>query len=435
MAVLLFFHGEIHTNPLFDTSAHVPYDRYGFERMDTTVWSIVEYQGRLGLERLETDWRRLSSDLPVRSRYHAFEAQMAYLDHLCADPSGARYLALEDGDGVVRAICPLEPASDLSLRRPLRAWALPSHDHWLAVDALAPDDEAQAALLPAVVCYLRSRRKGRGLLLLGPMRQDSPLWASAARLEPRMRCLHDTHPSASFDCMLSYEQLLERMSKHFRRNLRANRNKMLAAGEVQITTVSSTTDPEGLAAEFENFLAIEASGWKGGGGAASAIGLRPHLVAFYRDIMARMTGPEDRCEINSLYLDGRCIAAQFCMRTSSEYTILKIAYDEAFARMGPGQFLFQTTVERCCSDPGIDSIDLITDAGWMRDWRTDLMPMGQAHIALSPVWGTSLIALLRFRHGPARRLVARYRDSGDAARKPAKVGRRSVAHERSVAQG
>ena len=414
--------------------------------MNRALWTISEYRGRPGLEQLNTDWKRLYAAMPARRRYHAYEAQLAYLDHLCAEPERARYLALPDAGGSVRAICPLEPAPDPSLRLPLRAWALPSHHHWLATDALAPDSEAREALLPAVVAYLRRHREGRGLLLLGPMRGDSALCAQAAALSPGARCVHDTHPSAFFDCTVPYEQLQARMSKHFRRNLRSSENRLRAAGDVRLVTVSAAAgagagagagaDPEGAvraadeaagfetaAAEFESFLEIEASGWKGRTGAGSAIRLRPQLVAFYRDLLTTMTAPDDRCEINSLHLDGRCIAAQFCVRTGEEYTILKIAYDEEFARLGPGQFLFQATLERCCADPAIKYIDLITDAPWMRDWRTELMPMQQSHVAIAPLWGRPLIALLRFRHGPARRMVQWYRAARAERQAPA-AGRR-----------
>ncbi len=54
----------------------------------------------------------------------------------------------------------------------------------------------------------------------------------------------------------------------------------------------------------------------------------------------------------------------------------------------------------------------------MHDWRTELMPMQQAHIALRPLRAAPLMAALRFRHGAARRLVQRYRDSRAPGRAP-----------------
>jgi CelD/BcsL family acetyltransferase involved in cellulose biosynthesis len=114
---------------------------------------------------------------------------------------------------------------------------------------------------------------------------------------------------------------------------------------------------------------------------------------------------EDRCEINSLYVDGRCIASQFCLRTGSEYLIPKIAYDEAYSRLSPGLLLMEETLARCCEDPTLKRLNLQTNGRWQRDWHPDLLVMQQAYLAIRPLSGRPLIALLRFRFGPLRELV------------------------------
>jgi Acetyltransferase (GNAT) domain len=382
--------------------------------MTNPTWSIVEYRGRPGLEQLEADWKRLYAAMPRRSRYHAYEAQLAYLNHLCVAPTVSRYLALTDSR-TVRAICPLDAIHDRSLGLPLRAWALPSHLHWIATDVIAPDDEARAALFPTVVDFLRRHPERRGLLVLGPTPESSNLRDGLHWMREGEYCEHLAMPSNFFDCEIPYDQLMGRLTKHFRRNLRSHGNKLQALGDVRFVNVSAQ---EELEAELEIFMAVEASGWKGQAGAGSAIRLHPNLVAFYRDLVRTMLGPEDRCEINSLYAEGRCVASQFCVRTGEEYTILKIAYDEAFARLGPGQLLFERTLERCCADPGISRLDLVSDASWFRDWHTQLMPMQQAHIAINRWSGRPLVSLLGFRYGSARRIVGRLRGPAGPRRLP-----------------
>ncbi len=387
--------------------------------MGDSAWSIVEYRGRPGLEQLEADWKRLYAAMPGRSRYHAYEAQLAYLSHLCAAPALSRYLALTDGRRV-RAICPLEAVRDTSLRIPLRAWALPTHDHWVATDAIAAQDEARLALVPTVVDFLRRHPEGRELLVLGPTPESANLREGLQWMRKGEYCERLATPSNFFDCAVPYDQLMERLTKHFRRNLRSHRNKVQLLADVRFVNV---VGQEGLEAELDNFLAVEASGWKGRDGAGSAIRLRPNLVAFYRDLVRTMHGPEDRCEINALYAEGRCIASQFCVRTGEEYTILKIAYDEAFARLGPGQVLLERTMERCCDDPGITRLDLVSDASWFRDWQTQRMPMQQASVAINRWSGRPLISLLGLRYGPARRIVRRIRSSMGERRSP-RAGRK-----------
>jgi CelD/BcsL family acetyltransferase involved in cellulose biosynthesis len=85
----------------------------------------------------------------------------------------------------------------------------------------------------------------------------------------------------------------------------------------------TAVDPAELEKELESFLAIEASGWKGQAGIQTAIFLDQALVAFYRDLV-RTLGADGNCEINTLYADDRCIAAEFCAVGREEHARLKI---------------------------------------------------------------------------------------------------------------
>ena len=235
-------------------------------------------------------------------------------------------------------------------------------------------------------------------------------------------------PAAVFDCEQSFDEPSSRFTKGFRDRLRRSSRRLSALDDVRFITVTEIDD---IARELEVFLQVEASGWKGESGTGSAIQLHPELVAFYRTLASTLgsRGGQDRCEINSLYADGRCIASQFCMRTGGEYSISKIAYDEQYSRLSPGLLLMEETIERCCGDPALKRLNLQTDGAWQRDWHPDLLAMQQAHLAIGPLSGRSPIALLRFRFGPLRELVhwlGFKRDTAEAARrKPAGPGRDS----------
>lgn len=141
--------------------------------------------------------------------------------------------------------------------------------------------------------------------------------------------------------------------------------------------------------------------------------------------MTTLGDRDDRCEINSLYIDGQCASSQFCVRSGADYTILKIGYDEAFARLGPGQVLLDRTLKHCCADPAIERLDLVTDAPWCQDWQTSRTPMRQVHIAIGRWGGRPLVALLKFRFGRGRRIARWLRDNAEAARQSAKRRRSS----------
>lgn len=398
-------------------------------------WSIVEYRGPTALRRLEGDWRRLYSSMPLRNSAHLYEAHLAYLEHLMASPDRFRCLALHDGRAV-RAICPLEARADTSLGVPIPAWAIPRHLLTPVGDAVCADDEAGRALAPMVAGFLRHHPEGRQLLVLGPVPADSLLWGSVKALDPVRCCTQVTHRIDVFDCGRPFDDLMARLKKHFRRNLRSHRNKLNKLNDVRFVTAA---DDSTLSEAFETFLDIEASGWKGEQGTRTAIRCKPNQPAFFR-ALARSFGEDDRCEINALHVDGRCIASEFCVRTGAEYARVKIGYDEEYARLGPGQLILETTLERLCGDPEVTWFNMMSGAGWLDDWHPDKLVLQQAHVALGRWSGPPLTALLRFRFGPGRKLArsarARYEEwrksrtdgAGEAPR--ARRGERTSAAER-----
>ncbi len=86
--------------------------------------------------------------------------------------------------------------------------------------------------------------------------------------------------------------------------------------------------------------------------------------------------------------------------------MLKIGYDERYARTAPGQMLFEHTLRHCCDDPGIATLNLLSDTVWNRDWNAECVPMQMARVAVSG-GGRALVPLVRFRFGAARRFVRR----------------------------
>lgn len=366
-------------------------------------WSMLEYRGREALERLEGDWRRLYAAMTLRTGFHAYETHVAYFDLLMAEPEKFRCLALLDGQSV-RAICPLEARVERVLGPSIPVWGVPLHPHMVVSDVICPEDDARRQLLPALLDYLRHRAGGRPLLVLGPLPADSVLWEGLHRVPGGRNCTHATMPAHVFDCEQPFDELMSRLTKHFRSKLRRNSRRLFALDDVRFVNVTEAAD---LPCELKAFLQVEASGWKGESGTGSAIQLHSELVAFYRTLTSTLGNHcgEDRCEINSLYADGRCIASQICMRTNGEYVMPKIAYDEEYARLTPGLLLFEQTLERCCKDSEIRQLNFLTSPAWMDVWHPDLLDMQQAHLAIGGWSGRPLIAMLHFRFGRGREMV------------------------------
>ena len=361
------------------------------------AWGIVEFRGKEGLQRLEADWRRLLHTMPDRAAHHTYESHVAYFDHL--SDAGGRYtcLALTDSERV-RAICPLELRFATILGRRTRVWDLPWDLENLLRDVICPADDARAELLPRVVQFLRHAPGRPALLLLGRILQTSAAWDCLRALRGRAYCTDLAGASASFDCDRPLDELASKLSRKFRSNLRNAHRKLAAMGDVRFVAAS---EPSSLASEFERFLDLEASGWKGATGSQSAIRVRPQVERFFR-ALATMTGVDSRCEIHALYAAGECIASLFCVRAGAECAAYKVAYDERHAAASPGQLLLEWTVQRCCRDREIKRLNMVSDAEWLGVWRPDVVPVHCAYVVLGAWPGQLLVEVLRlrFRHGP-----------------------------------
>lgn len=85
-----------------------------------------------------------------------------------------------------------------------------------------------------------------------------------------------------------------------------------------------------------DFLALEASGWKGEAG--SALARIPADTAYIQALVAEFAAI-DRLQIDSLLLDGAPIAMGLLIENAGTRHFLKIAYDERHARLSPGRAL------------------------------------------------------------------------------------------------
>jgi CelD/BcsL family acetyltransferase involved in cellulose biosynthesis len=201
------------------------------------------------------------------------------------------------------------------------------------------------------------------------------------------------------------------MSSKKRAQLRWQRRRLEEQGTI---TFEVATTPEDVAGGIEDFLRLEAEGWKGRAGTAST--QRPDRLAFVRRAVAGMAA--DRlARVYLLKLDGRAIATAIMYVQGGRGWLWKIAYDETLARFSPGVQMMVSLTDDLLGDPSIFSLDSLAEAPhqmlshvWrerlaLDDWLVDLTPGGSI---LMPV---ALFAERNRRqlHGILRSLVARLR--------------------------
>jgi hypothetical protein len=136
-----------------------------------------------------------------------------------------------------------------------------------------------------------------------------------------------------------------------RKELRRLRKRLADAGP--LTSELATAAPE-LNAALSDFLALEASGWKGRAGTAawSDDDIRRFVEAAVAALAA-----EGKASVARLAANGRVIAAILTLRSGDAAWSWKIAYDESYARYSPGVQLLLDATQNLLGDAGISYAD------------------------------------------------------------------------------
>lgn len=250
------------------------------------------------------------------------------------------------------------------------------------------DRDCAAAALKAYLDYLPSMPDAPRLLLL-PLVNESGAFAQAMSdallAENTMLRRFGAHERAVFspsdEIALSGKKLKE---------LRRQRRRLEEEGSLLCETAR---DPAAIGAALEDYLTLEAKGWKGRGGSAAQSD--PASERFMRDAVTLM-GNAGRARIDLFRLNGSAIAAALTLFSGNRGWFWKISYDEAYARYSPGVQLTLELTESLRNETGLAAVDScassqhpMIDHLWARriqlaDWLVPLS--GQASFAAGIVF-------------------------------------------------
>ncbi|MBL9085724.1 MAG: GNAT family N-acetyltransferase, partial [Planctomycetia bacterium] len=239
----------------------------------------------------------------------------------------------------------------------------PRDDHTKSGDALlAPT--ASADDLAALVAGAFALAPGARSLTLAGVRDGSRTLAALATARLPGPVVRDTDERGSYAPIAgsSLAALRATLSDNFRRNVRKAGNRLAKEPGVAIRL---DRGPDASPATLDRFLALEAAGWKGRAG--TAISLDPRLTAFYRELVAGFAA-RGRLEWHTLEIAGAPAAMHLGVRTAGALVLLKIAYDERHARLGPGNLLFERVLEREFEAGTAVEVNCTTDMAWHRNW-------------------------------------------------------------------
>ena len=172
-----------------------------------------------------------------------------------------------------------------------------------------------------------------------------------------------------------------------RSDLRRAQRRAEQIGPVSCQVLSPA--PHELESLLDDAFRVEAAGWKGRQGTALVSNARQG--AFYRRYAAAAS-EQGILRLCFLRIGDRIAAVQLGLESEDSFWLLKIGYDEAFARCSPGMLLLRDTV-RYAASRGLGSYELLgAPEPWIRPWTDHVRPC--VSIRAYPIDARGLAALL-----------------------------------------
>jgi CelD/BcsL family acetyltransferase involved in cellulose biosynthesis len=199
------------------------------------------------------------------------------------------------------------------------------------VSFVAPDLPTDGAVAAALVDA--ARRRGRPVDVLDPHVRGALYRDDPTMIDPRRG-----------------------LTAHRRKEYARLMRRLAEVGEVKLV---ASIAPAEVAERFEQFLELEAAGWKGqrGSALASSAATRDFARAA---VLARAAAGHAR--IDSIDLGGKPIAMLVSFAAGATAWTWKIAYDETWGRFSPGVQLMLAVPSQIFSDATIRSIDSCASA-------------------------------------------------------------------------
>lgn len=333
-------------------------------------------------------------------------SRRALVDNLFYDPDFALPAAGAFGRGVQVAMvgdrAPEEPGLHLLGAWPIRTtrlrWGVPlilamgwMHDFGIfgapLLDAAEP-----ARALDGLFSGLR-RLVGPRLMLThvptrGPFAALLSGWLDRNRLRHARFWAHERAfldlAAHDFAARAAY---LDHISSRKRRKLRQAWDRLNVEGAVTTETIR---DPADLPAAIDDYIALEAGGWKGRRG--TAIADDPAQVAMMRGAVLGL-GARGAVRIDRLRRDGRTLAAVISFITRGQLWSLKISYEAAAAKHSPGALAFHRLTQAIVADPAITRADSCAPPNYTLPETFWTERLALAHILVETKGGDPLFPL------------------------------------------
>jgi CelD/BcsL family acetyltransferase involved in cellulose biosynthesis len=250
---------------------------------------------------------------------------------------------------------------------PLSVLAAPFFTHaYLSTPAIDRDQLEET--LQAMLDHVAGDANLPKIVALDAMREDGATMQALNRVlasRGSTSCVFRRFVRPMLASDLDAKQYMEKaLSGSSRKKLRQHRRRLAEKGALESKII---TEPEALKPALDDFLRLEASGWKGKKGTALLCNAAD--AVFAREMMAALA-PQGDAWIHGLYLDGAPVSMQIVLRAGAVAFTWKTAYDEALHDYSPGMLLLEDYTAALLADRSIATVDSCAhdDSGFMAAW-------------------------------------------------------------------
>lgn len=241
----------------------------------------------------------------------------------------------------------------------------------LGVDELYEPTDFPHLDSDSLACLVNALIELRRPLLLRRILADSPV-LTELREAFKSKGLLITRPAVGYPWIAldkSWACPEEKLSPSRRSSVRRALRKAHTIGPIDYEVLSP--QPDKLGPLLEASLRVEAAGWKGQTG--SALLSDPHRRQFYEKY-ATIASAKGILRLCFMRIGGTVAATQIAVESGGRFWLLKVGYDEEFARCSPGHLLMIETL-RYAAERGLRTFEFLGSAEpWTQVWTMQVRP-------------------------------------------------------------
>ena len=329
------------------------------------------YRGRRGLAKLYSPWQDLMADINNQCFYHQPEWFHAFLT-VYSDIAESIYFFAVFHKGNLVAVFPVQFRTRWKIFR-VREVSLPFTRQLYMSDCIISDGEESSRIFGVFLDSMTNTFGRRWDIFVARGTLESSQISHCINKLQRYGWASDHARTCSLVHVLPYNDSLKAMKPKFRRDLTRRLKRIGELGAIEFSVETSPDDVKGV---FDEFVDLEASGWKAGKGrlrgivhAPLAIKLNANKHSFYRKVITSLSH-RGIVELHCLRLEGRLIAARVWLVLNDCAYALKTAYDEHYGRFSPGMLTFDRAYKHQAEKGNIRYINPILKQPSLDGWQT-----------------------------------------------------------------